>query len=102
MRRSDVRCETAVLQARRLRRRRASGVLAPFVAMVSLFGAASAQEAKEPAAAIPARLISLTSPIDEAVAGRVQNTENVIVIRARHVAALGRQRLAGSASYDFH
>ncbi|MCF7762292.1 MAG: error-prone DNA polymerase [Verrucomicrobia bacterium] len=36
------------------------------------------------------------------ITGRLQNTDNVIVIQARVIEALNHGTLAGSASYDFH
>ncbi len=36
------------------------------------------------------------------IEGRLQNSENVILIQARHIERLSHEHLAGSSSYDFH
>lgn len=36
------------------------------------------------------------------ITGRLQNTDNVVVIQARHIEALPHGTLQGTASYDFH
>jgi hypothetical protein len=36
------------------------------------------------------------------IEGRLQNSENVILIQARHIERLMHENLTGSSSYDFH
>ena len=36
------------------------------------------------------------------IEGEVQNTENVVLIKARKIVPLAHERLAGSESHDFH
>jgi error-prone DNA polymerase len=47
------------------------------------------------------RLVITQEPFLE-IEGPVQNTDNVIVIKARRIAAMARSNLAAAASHDFH
>jgi error-prone DNA polymerase len=47
------------------------------------------------------RLVITQEPFLE-IEGPVQNTDNVIVIKARRIAALPPNKLAAAASHDFH
>jgi error-prone DNA polymerase len=47
------------------------------------------------------RLVITQEPFLE-IEGPVQNTDNVIVIKARRIAAMPRNKLAAAASHDFH
>lgn len=47
------------------------------------------------------RLVITQEPFLE-IEGPVQNTDNVIVIKARRIKPLPQDKLAASASHDFH
>jgi error-prone DNA polymerase len=36
------------------------------------------------------------------IEGQLQNTDNVILVRAQHVEPLRQEQLVGSTSHDFH